>query len=115
ASAYLYRGIVYEKRGDLARAAQDFAAAASLAPHDLAARYDLALTAAKLGEKKDALKLYSELRRKDYPAAWAALERAAQINNADFDVLANQILFAACLKAPQENAKSKAKAKRRRQ
>ena len=168
ASAYLYRGIVYEKRGDLARAAQDFAEAARLAPHDLAARYDLALVATKLGEKEDALALYdelrdahpdfapaaynrgllqladgryseaiddfrralnanpqsaaaqnaiavSELRRKDYPAAWAALERAAQINNADFDVLANQILFAACLKTPQENATRKAKAKRRRQ
>ncbi|MBP7249454.1 MAG: tetratricopeptide repeat protein [Selenomonas sp.] len=168
APAYLYRGIVYEKRGDLARAAQDFAEAARLAPHDLAARYDLALVATKLGEKEDALALYdelrdahpdfapaaynrgllqletgrcreaiddfrralnanpqsaaaqnalavSELRRKDYPAAWAALERAAQINNADFDVLANQILFAACLKTPQENAKGKTKTKERRQ
>lgn len=158
-SAYLYRGIVYEKRGDLSHAIDDFSEAMRLAPEELTPLYDLAIAREKAGEKKEALSLYhilrekhpafapaaynrgllqlengrcreaiddfrralnanpqsaaaqnalaiSELRLKDYPAAWAALERAAQINNADFDVLANQILFAACLKTPKKDAKN---------
>ncbi len=160
ASAYLYRGIVYEKRGDLTAAHSDFTAAHTLAPHELAALYDLALLKAQIGEKKEALTLYKtlldehpgffpaaynrgllaleanrpkdamddfrralnanpqsapaqnalaicELRLQDYPAAWASLERAAQINNADFDVLANQILLDACVKQEQTTKKKK--------
>ena len=43
----------------------------------------------------------------DYDAAWRTLHRAAQINNADFDVLANQILLDACVKQEQTKAKKK--------
>lgn len=160
AASYLYRGIVYEKRGLLEDAGADFTEALRLAPGELTPLYDLALLKTRTGEDKDALALYGtlldahpdffpaaynrgllalkmnrpkdakddfrralsanpqsapaqnalaicELRLKDYSAAWASLERAAQINNADFDVLANQIIFAACLK--QEPAKAKKK------
>lgn len=160
ASAYLYRGIVYEKRGDLAAAQSDFTAAHTLAPHELAALYDLALSTTASGDRKRALALYDALREefpdfapaaynrgllalamnrpkdaiddfrralnanpqsaaaengiavarialRDYDAAWRTLHRAAQINNADFGVLANQILLAACVR--QEPAKAKKK------
>ncbi|WP_019542635.1 glucosaminidase domain-containing protein [Selenomonas bovis] len=160
ASAYLYRGIVYEKRVDLTAAQSDFTAAHTLAPHELAALYDLALTATATGDRKQALALYDTLREEfpdfapaaynrgllalamnrpkdaiddfrralnanpqsaaaenaiavariaqhDYDAAWRTLHRAAQINNADFDVLANQILLAACVKQEATKAKKK--------
>jgi Tfp pilus assembly protein PilF len=40
----------------------------------------------------------AQIRGKKYDAAWTSLARAAQRNNADLDVLANQIILAACLK-----------------
>ena len=180
--SYLYRGIVSEKRGDLAQAQSDFETAVRLAnatngalqdgapldydgsarasrAADAAARYDLAIVQTKQGDKKAARKSYDELlaahpnfsatawynrgllqleaqkpkdaiadfdralaqnpqnapaqnaraiaklQQKDYEAAWQDLERAAQINNADFDVLANQVVFAACVKPAQEKSK----------
>ena len=179
---YLYRGIVSEKRGDLAQSQSDFETAVRLAgatqntlqdgapldydgsassgrAADAAARYDLAIVLTRTGDKKAAKKAYddllaahpnfsaaawynrgllqldnkkqkdaiadfdralaqnpqnapaqnaravAEIQQKDYKAAWQDLERAAQINNADFDVLANQVVFAACVKPAQEKSK----------
>ena len=181
-AGYLYRGIVSEKRGNLAQAQGDFETAVRLAgatqntlqdgapldydgsassgrAADAAARYDLAIVLTRTDDKKAAKKAYddllaahpnfsaaawynsgllqlenkkqkdaiadfdralaqnpqnapaqnaravAELQQKDYKAAWADLERAAQINNADFDVLANQVVFAACVKPAQEKSK----------
>ena len=151
AYAYLYRGIVYAKRGDTAKARADFETGATYDTSGTAL-YDLALSQTKAGDTKAAAKTYdkllaahpqfsaaawynrgllylsdkkpkdaeaafyhalncnpqgaaaqnaiavAKLQQKDYKGAWTALETAAQINNADFDVLANQIVFDACLK-----------------
>lgn len=42
------------------------------------------------------------LRQKKYKEAWEALGRAATINSANWNVLANQLIFEACLEAPRE-------------
>ena len=152
AAGFLYRGIVYAKRGDNDAARKDFETAKTYDATGTAL-YDLALLQAKAGDAKAAAKTYdallaahpqfsaaawynrgllhlaakqpkdasaayyhalncnpqgaaaqngiavAELQQKNYEKAWAALEKAAQINNADFDLLANQIVFAACVKA----------------
>ena len=151
AYAYLYRGIVYAKRGDTAKARADFETGATYDTSGTAL-YDLALSQTKAGDTKAAAKTYdkllaahpqfsaaawynrgllylsdkkpkdaeaafyhalncnpqgaaaqnaiavAKLQQKDYKGAWTALETAAQINNTDLDVLANQIVFAACVK-----------------
>ena len=151
ADGYLYRGIVYAKRGDTEKARADFETGATYDTSGTAL-YDLAILLTQAGDTKAAARAYdnlldahpafsaaawynrgllyladkkpkdaeaafyhalncnpqgaaaqnaiavAKLRQKDYKGAWTALETAAQINNADFDVLANQIVFDACLK-----------------
>ena len=72
ASAYIYRGIVYSKRGDWEKALQDFASALEHDPRSSAARYNLALMETQQGKTSDALKNYNQL-IKDTPTlhqAW---------------------------------------------
>ncbi|MCI6283619.1 tetratricopeptide repeat protein [Selenomonas sp.] len=151
AYAYLYRGIVYAKRGDTAKARADFETGATYDTSGTAL-YDLAILLTQAGDTKAAARAYdnlldahpafsaaawynrgllhlankkpkdaeaafyhalncnpqgaaaqnaiavAKLQQKDYKGAWTALETAAQINNTDLDVLANQIVFAACVK-----------------
>ncbi len=42
------------------------------------------------------------LHQKKYKEAWEALGKAATINSANWNVLANQLIFEACLEAPKE-------------
>ena len=151
AYAYLYRGIVYAKRGDTAKARADFETGATYDTSGTAL-YDLAILLTQAGDTKAAARAYdnlldahpafsaaawynrgllhlankkpkdaeaafyhalncnpqgaaaqnaiavAKLQQKDYKGAWNALETASQINNTDLDVLANQIVFAACVK-----------------
>lgn len=151
AEAYIYRGIVYSKRGDTARALSDFNEALNQDPKSTAARYNLALLQTQQGKDAEALKTYDRLikdtptlpqgwynrgilllkqgKQKDaardfekvlelipqqadacnnlalckiyqgkYEEAWSLLHRAAEINDANMTVLANQYIFSACLK-----------------
>ena len=151
AAGFLYRGIVYAKRGENDAARKDFETANNYDTSGTAL-YDLAILLTKAGDTKAAANAYENLldahpqfsaaawynrgllslgskkpkdaeaafyhalncnpqgaaaqnaigvakiQQKDYAPAWEAFEKAAQINNADFDVLANQIIFTACIK-----------------
>lgn len=150
ASSYIYRGIVYSKRGNADKALADFTEALNLEPKSAAARYNLALLQAQQGKTAEALKSYDRLikdtptlpqgwynrgvlllkqnKQKDaakdfekvldlipqqadacnnlalckvsqgkYEEAWKLLHRAAEINDNNMTVLANQYIFEACL------------------
>ena len=150
ASAYIYRGIVYNKRGDTEKALSDFASALKLDGKSTAAKYNLALAQTAQGQTDEALKTYNQLvkdtptlpqgwynrgllllkanKHKDaakdfekvlelipqqadacsnlalcrvaqgkYDEAWKLLHRAAEINNTNMTVLANQYIFEACV------------------
>ena len=85
AAAWYGRGLLYldGKKPQPAKAEACFYHAMNCNPQGAAAQNAIAV---------------AELRQKHYEKAWTALETAAQINNADVDVLANQIVFAACVK-----------------
>ena len=72
ASAYIYRGIVYSKRGEQEKALQDFTSALKRDPKSSAARYNLALMEAQQGKASDAIKNYSQLIKDtpSLPQAW---------------------------------------------
>jgi tetratricopeptide (TPR) repeat protein len=72
ASAYIYRGIVYSKRGEQEKALQDFTAALKHEPRNSAARYNLALMEAQQGKNNDAIKTYNQLIKDtpSLPQAW---------------------------------------------
>ncbi|MBQ7499002.1 MAG: tetratricopeptide repeat protein [Selenomonas sp.] len=72
ASAYVYRGIVYSKRGETDKAMADFTSALRHAPKSTAARYNLALMETQQGREKDALKTYNQLIKDTptLPQAW---------------------------------------------
>lgn len=151
AAAYVYRAIVFEKRGAREKAAADLEKALALSPKSAAALYDRALLFAAAGDERRARADYETLvrhhgdfayawynlgvmnlkagkngaavrdfervlalvpqsanaqsaigvalvREKKYKEAWRAFARAAEINTTNPTVLANQIVFAACLK-----------------
>ncbi|MGB1540331.1 MAG: tetratricopeptide repeat protein, partial [Rickettsiales bacterium] len=54
-------GVIYNKLGDHATAAQKLARAIELSPENLAYRYNLAVTLDKLGKSREAADLYMEL------------------------------------------------------
>lgn len=61
ASPYIYRGIVWYNRQDYSSALADFKQAVRLEPSSSAARYNHAITAGRLGDKKTARRDYDAL------------------------------------------------------
>jgi len=72
AASYIYRGIVYSKRGETGKAISDFDSALKHAPKNTAARYNLALMQTQQGKSGDALKNYNQLLKDNptLPQAW---------------------------------------------
>jgi tetratricopeptide (TPR) repeat protein len=72
AGNYIYRGIVFSKRGEHEKALQDFQQALKLSPQSTSARFDEALAFSALGRNKDAIKSYDKVTKQqpDCIAAW---------------------------------------------
>lgn len=72
ADSYIYRGIVFSKRGEHEKALQDFRQALKLAPGSISARFDEALSLSALGKNAEAVKAYDKVLREqpDCIAAW---------------------------------------------
>jgi putative PEP-CTERM system TPR-repeat lipoprotein len=92
ADAYLVRGELHRRAGDLAAAAQDFAAAVELAPNNVRAYVGAGLVAVAQGRSDDALQAVDQIRQRfgDMPFA-SYLHGLAAFQKRDFETSGEQL------------------------